>query len=434
MTGASSPARRWTRWSPTAVVLAAIVFATLRPSPPPATPLPMFCLVCGELGGVDVALNIILFIPLGAALAWSGMRWHRAVLVSVAVSLGIESLQFTIVPGRDASLGDLLTNSIGGCLGAGLMRNWKAWLLPPTRAAGALALGAAAAMIAVLLASAALLQPAIPYMDTFGQWAPRQPRFAPFTGSVHDVTVNGMHVPYALVPERDRFLAPFQAGTPHISTEVTTGQPTERLSAIARGANSLFELFLIGQDGTALIFRTRLEASDWALRQPSIALDDALPTAGVRAILEGGLTSDGWYARVRDDRGTRERRVPFAVSLGWSFLMPFDRPLGRDYRWLSALWLIGLAFPAAYWSALAALRRPTGSSNGTGTGIASRGPWLWMVVSPLAIFVGLTLVPRVVHFQAAHWSEWLATLGGALAGWTAGELAARQRRNSAGSA
>src|SRR5687767_11690599 len=146
MTGASSPARRWTRWAPTAVMLAAIVFATLRPSPPPATPLPMFCLVCGDLGGVDVVLNVILFIPLGAALVWSGMRWHRAALVCVAVSLGIESLQFTIVSGRDASLGDLLTNSVGGWLGAGLMRHWTVWLLPGKRAAGTLAVGAAAAM------------------------------------------------------------------------------------------------------------------------------------------------------------------------------------------------------------------------------------------------------------------------------------------------
>ena len=38
---------------------------------------PPWCLVCGELGAVDVLLNVALFVPLGAALRFRGTRSGR---------------------------------------------------------------------------------------------------------------------------------------------------------------------------------------------------------------------------------------------------------------------------------------------------------------------------------------------------------------------
>jgi hypothetical protein len=122
---------------------------------------------------------------------------------------------------------------------------------------------------------------------------------------------------------------------------------------------------------------------------------------------------------VRDARGVRERVVPFAVSLGWTLLMPIDRPLYGDYRWLGALWLFGLALPMGYWSRWAA--RPPSAG-----GARRHGARYWLAVPPLAIFVGLTLVPAMAHFRPAHWSEWLASLAGTLAGWRLAEAAGRR--------
>lgn len=72
----------------------------------------------------DFGLNIVAFMPLGAALWLDGRRrrlgWHawlRAVLLSGALSLLIEVLQ-QYLPDRNASNVDLLANTLGGALGA----------------------------------------------------------------------------------------------------------------------------------------------------------------------------------------------------------------------------------------------------------------------------------------------------------------------------
>src|SRR5712691_3681451 len=96
---------------------ALIAFATLTPhagSRPPFDPL---CVVCGEFGGVDVVLNVILFLPLGLGLALAGARPLRAVGGMFAASLSIELLQLFVIPGRDSTIGDVAMNSVGGALG-----------------------------------------------------------------------------------------------------------------------------------------------------------------------------------------------------------------------------------------------------------------------------------------------------------------------------
>lgn len=78
----------------------------------------------------DVIRNILGFIPLGFALCvfLSLMRWRcRAVLITIlvctAMSLGIEVLQ-AFIPQRESGMTDVVTNTIGGALGAYL----SSWL------------------------------------------------------------------------------------------------------------------------------------------------------------------------------------------------------------------------------------------------------------------------------------------------------------------
>ena len=87
-------------WVITLLALAAIAGATLVPSPEQiqtAADTNVWCLLCGDLGLVDVGLNILLFIPLGIGLSLlSGSRLRALVIVALA-SLTVEVLQLSIV-------------------------------------------------------------------------------------------------------------------------------------------------------------------------------------------------------------------------------------------------------------------------------------------------------------------------------------------------
>src|SRR2546423_15044685 len=98
------------------VAVAAILVLTLAPD----SDRPLgehFCLICGTFGGVDAVLNVLLFMPLGLGLAVAGTSPRRAIVSMAVLSALIELAQLLVVPGRDATIGDLLTNSIGGALG-----------------------------------------------------------------------------------------------------------------------------------------------------------------------------------------------------------------------------------------------------------------------------------------------------------------------------
>jgi VanZ family protein len=115
--------------------------AAMRPVPRP------WCLRCGALGGVDFALNVLAFVPLGFGLRLAGLSRVRALVMVVATTLAIELLQLYI-PGRVTSLGDLISNSIGGALGIAIGEWGAAIVLPSPRAARRLAVAAVAAVYA----------------------------------------------------------------------------------------------------------------------------------------------------------------------------------------------------------------------------------------------------------------------------------------------
>lgn len=396
-------------WGAVAAVVAAIVVATLRPAPPPAIPLPVYCLVCGELGGVDVILNVILFIPLGAALVAAGVPCRRAMAWTTAVSLTVELLQLSAIAGRDASLSDLLTNSLGGGLGAFGATSWRALIAPAPRNARTLALVAAALALGVMAATAALLHPSIPVMGLWGQWTPQQLRFEPYSGTVHDFRINGIVVPYNLVPESETLRQRLLTGQTRAHVEFSAGRRTSRLAAIARVGSRFQEVMLLGADGRDLVFRTRLATRDWRLRTPGIAVPEALPVDGERVVAEAGLRNRQWYATIITAQGAVHRSVPFSVSLGWTFILPFEHPLAPSDAWFSALWLAALAFPAAYWGARAGttrarLRAPRDGLNA-----------LWGATM-LMLALGLFSIPLLAHFTAAAPHEWLGLVAGGVAG------------------
>lgn len=66
---------------------------------------------------VEAFLNVVLFLPFGVSLRWLGVNLYWAVALGFALSLGVEVLQRTVIPGREAELQDLIANTIGALVG-----------------------------------------------------------------------------------------------------------------------------------------------------------------------------------------------------------------------------------------------------------------------------------------------------------------------------
>jgi hypothetical protein len=115
-----------------ATSLAAIAALTLAPSPGTDTASWLTCLFCGELATADAIRNVLLFIPLGIGLALCGVPLRTAVLLAVLFSGAIELTQLYI-PGRDASVGDLLSNSLGAAAGLVVVHTSGWWMFPTPR-------------------------------------------------------------------------------------------------------------------------------------------------------------------------------------------------------------------------------------------------------------------------------------------------------------
>ena len=74
---------------------------------------------------LEVAGNVLLFMPLGAALNGRGVGVRNAAVTGLLLSTAIELVQLVAVPGRTASLDDVVLNMLGTVLGHGVFSRWK---------------------------------------------------------------------------------------------------------------------------------------------------------------------------------------------------------------------------------------------------------------------------------------------------------------------
>ena len=118
------------RWACLLIAAGVIGVLTLTPVTRTGATASFFCLDCGAWIQ-DGLNNILLFAPFGLGCAMVGLRPLRAAVVSLALSLAVEALQYAVISGRDPSAADLITNSLGGILGA-VTWLWKLWW--PSRA------------------------------------------------------------------------------------------------------------------------------------------------------------------------------------------------------------------------------------------------------------------------------------------------------------
>ncbi len=396
--------------------VAAILVATLLPDA--GKPVDShLCLVCGTLGGVDSILNVLLFFPLGIGLALSGIPWKRAVLTACALSLTVETAQFLFVPGRDATLGDVVTNTVGGALGFAVARSTGIWLRPAPRTAAVLGLAWCTIWLTIQAISSFALAPSIPDSRYYGQIAPKLGDFVVFPGRVVAARIDDVAITDAQLNETDSVGRRVLGGAT-VAATVVPAELTNDIAPILRVADDeQREIVLLAQDGRSLLFGVRTRAATLRLRPPLFAMagvftDSVSKKYSATDPLSFSGSYDGREARLtmRADSVSGERRVSVSSSLGWTLALPFQWSIEdtRTELAVSWIWMACLLVPVGYWGVRVA--RPS-DQHGDAKLVV-----LCLLAGVAILIAGLALVQQASGLPAAPTRDWLASMSGIVAG------------------
>lgn len=380
---------------------------TLPSEPVPARGGPsysLWCLLCGDFGGVDATLNILLFVPFGLGLGLAGMRTRRALLVVVTTTVVVEGLQLMVLRGRDPSLSDVLTNTLGGALGLLLAARWRTLLFPSRRIARRLAALGFVLWIGERMLSAWLLQPSLPATAWFAQVAPEDVYPANFRGRVESAEI------------AQRPASPRQMDTAwtdrlrrslHVAARVRAPEATHALASIVGVLDAeRTEIIVLAQEGRAARFRVRLRVADALLRVPSIRLAEAFPADSLPSVdLSGEARPGELRLRARSAGGERVETLRLGAGLGWSFFLPSDWGLTAEVRWISATCTGLLLALLGYYSA---------------RGASLSGEWLTLGAAVTTGLLGLSAPGWLFTLAGADLPELSVGLAGLLVGFSVG--------------
>jgi hypothetical protein len=397
-------------WGVAAGGLVAIAALTLRPDPGQAeasAATPLLCLVCGNKGGVDVFLNLLLFAPFGAGLRLAGWSWRRVVATAALVSFTVELLQYTVIAGRDSSLSDLLTNTAGAAAAAALAPRWRQLLLPSPWAARRLFGGWAALWIGILAVTVWLQSPRTLRGPLRNRWPETVMAERAFGGRVLEARVNGIAMPrQEAPPDRAALRHALDRGEVMVEVRAVSGRPTDDLAMLYGLLVRHLAVLGIAQYGRDAVLITPSRAQRFRIWAPTLQLPDAFPPdSGVPVTIRGALHER--QLRLSVDWGGRVQQTAMVLrpTLGWTAVSPLKFVLGRKVRLLTALWVGGLVFPLGFWAA--PLPR----------GVA-------LAALAVAIGAGLVVMPAIAAAPPSPWSEWVAALSGAALGWAGARFAA----------
>lgn len=337
-----------------AAVLLLVLGATLLPTSDEIIEA-SFCLICSSRGVADAILNVVLFTPVGIALAIL-IRPARAIVAGVLLSVAIEIAQLW-VPGRHSSVGDLVFNTTGTIVGALLLAALP-WLLRPSRrVARRLALGWSAAVVAVLLGGLWLMQPSLPVANYYGQWTPRLGSYAFYDGEVRRASIDALELPSWRLDDSDVARAAMRSG--ELRVAAIAGNPPPAVAPIFSMADGRErQIMLLGADRDQLVFRYHTRAMLLRLDSPDHRFDEAFAGIERGDSIEVGATpaSGGRVMRFTVNGRTHESRLGVADT--WGLLLTSDF-VSRDSslrRLVGIAWLLALSLPLAWWG-YRALRR-----------------------------------------------------------------------------
>jgi hypothetical protein len=399
--------------------IAAIGFATLLPDSDRAFTSHL-CLICGSRGGVDAVLNVLLFVPLGFGLALAGARAVPALPAICVASVVIESAQLFFISGRYASIGDVLTNTLGGVLGFALVRYASILLRPPPRLALTFSIGWCVVWLATQTISSFGFAPTFPESVYHGQIARRLGSFELFRGRVLSANIADIVIPDNRFEDSRRVRFLLSRGATVGATVAGAGQ-TSGIAPIVRVADAdQREIVLLAQDGEKLLFEVRTGAALLRLRAPLFALSGVFPlgAGGGRLTPVDTLRLSGRYLandiRMNADRGSarNESRISVSAALGWTLVLPFQWFIeGTLAEWLLGwTWTASLLIPLGYWAA---------NTINPWQVRSLAGKPAFIVLTVLAVLTtGLVLLPRAFGLSAAPLVDWSAAITGLIVGST----------------
>lgn len=381
-----------------------IVAMTLTPATESVSTMRHHCLPlwCDNRPLLDVILNVVLFMPMAFGMRGAGVRNTKTLLAASALSLAIEVLQH-LIPGRDASMRDWITNTLGGAAGIGLAVWIDRLLYPKPALARRLAAGAAALWLGLSLLGAWGLGGAPTDSMFFGQLVPEAP--LPFAGSVQSASLNGRALASEPLPATDSIRAALRLGHLVLNARISRVTSANPLAPIVRVVDDEgYDIASFFQRRRDLVFRVRLKSAAAWLQSPSVRIadlfDGGIDDQESQELALSGKLGDGALRVAASGGHGGETLARLTPQLAWNFFVPFEFPLDNRAPWLNALWVGTLLVPYGYWLARAR------------AGIA-RGALLVLAAG----VAGLVLVPALFRYPQSVWSEWLAlVLGGAIGG------------------
>lgn len=307
-----------------------------------------WCLLCGDLGGVDFINNVALFLPLGLALR-RRYALPTSLLAGVALSLAVEVLQWRVVPGRDASLGDLTANTVGTWLGSLVWSVWPLVRRPSHRAAWTGLLFSLALFTGVWAGSSWAMRPAPIRWNHYLAFNSRSADVPRFEGSVERVRLFDVPVSEYDVINAIRFGAAYGLGQIDLRARIG-GHAPDGGAVVLRIASHTFVPAEVTARGTDLVFRARRNAAILKLRSPVVTF---------RRALSDSASEFRFQAREGDIGITRAASADSSVVVqaltparSWALFGPIevrDATLGRilDFVW-PALLLFAVMYFAAH--------------------------------------------------------------------------------------
>ena len=332
-------------------------------------------MLCGTRGLADVLGNVMLFAPLGAALAWTGRRVWRATLIGAVLSITIETAQL-VVPGRYATLSDVLTNTAGAALGAALLLGleYLRRTRPTTVAPLAIAGGAFAAL--VFTVTDALVKPDFPPGTWFGQWQTHFEDMGQYRGRVSRVALEDLPLldgPIAASARARELLR--GGGRVRVAGRfgITTGGEAPIFSIADAPGRAILMLDTRGNDLVVRYYSRgeSYELTPLRLRYPGLL---AGLLVGDSLVIQAWRDGPRWCV---DRNGTVACRGFDAGAL-WRQLAPDWAPAPIL---LELLWVAALCLPIGYWG------RGAGLVAGVAVAIV---PLVWL---PLSLHAGIILSP-----------------------------------------
>ena len=328
---------------------ALVLVATLYPTQATTGGSNIVCLICGERGLADAIANVILFMPLGAAAALTGRSTLVCLALGAALSAGVELAQITLIPGRDASIGDLVFNTLGAAAGVAVIKTSRWWLGYDRVRASRLSLFAAFVAVLVIAATGWFLVPQPSEGAYFVMWTPVLRHLDRYEAPVRSVIIGDLPAVPGRIGEPSQLRELVRAGAP-IRVGATAATRTTRQAAMFAIYDDLKrEVVLIGPDRDDLVFRVRMRSASARLHQPDLRVvggwRDLIPGSEimVTARRSGRSYCVGFGPEPPCNNG-------FSAGTGWALLLHLDHMPAWLESALNVLWLAMLGFPVGFWA------------------------------------------------------------------------------------